>query len=725
MKCIIITFVIIFSYLNSAFAKCNFRSSDYIDKLSNPSSISLIEIKIPKNKKYRKNSFNILVTKGQAIPLELKIRFKAFVKVHYQFGSCEYSARVRQSGDAKDHIHYSSNQILRSLDVKLNDGNILNAIRFKLYLPKTRNSRNEILASLIFKKVGFISPETFEVRTNVNGDSSIMLFQETTEKELLERRSRREGVIFEGEQNLIWLYENYTLFELKNLSLSRVDNISWFKKGANSEKITLKSYAKLQESYLESKVNLSDYAIFPNKLRNKIFVNYNYALLAMNGVHGLKLYNRKYYFNSIESNFEPIYYDGNVRFDEVFFWKKEYRSLFPILPSQKFVNKFNSLSLDTDLFEEFTQRVLMQRDATKKLFLANLNQFRDNQKILQRAMQDINNKTKPINTIFKNQISIFEKFQKEKKLDQIIIRKIYFDNENYQAYSSGGNQYQLTADELADLLSKNIISGKRAVYLVPSDSIKTIKGKTLNSKNLPGTITVSEGINVDLNFEKKIINFLQTNPNDWVLLSEGDFSDWQISFDGLIKNREFFEISKQRFNNNGLTGCLTVYKAKINRVSFTISGGGCEDSINIIKSEGKDVSFYISNAFADAVDLDFSNLAISSLKVEIAGNDCLDVSEGNYFVNKAFLEQCGDKAISVGERSVLNADNISIKKALIGLAVKDLSILKVLKLQAKDVLFCGQAYQKKQEFGGAILAIQKSNCSATIKVDQNSKYIGN
>jgi len=38
---------------------------------------------------------------------------------------------------------------------------------------------------------------------------------------------------------------------------------------------------------------------------------------------------------------------------------------------------------------------------------------------------------------------------------------------------------------------------------------------------------------------------------------------------------------------------------------------------------------------------------------------------------------------------------------------------------------CGQAYQKKQEFGGAILSIQKSNCSAIIKVDQNSKYIGN
>ena len=62
---------------------------------------------------------------------------------------------------------------------------------------------------------------------------------------------------------------------------------------------------------------------------------------------------------------------------------------------------------------------------------------------------------------------------------------------------------------------------------------------------------------------------------------------------------------------------------------------------------------------------------------------------------------------------------------MIGLAVKDQSILKVLELQTKDVLFCAQVYQKKQEFGGSILAIQKSNCSATIEVDQNSKYIGN
>ena len=727
MKWVIIGLVIILSFLNLAFAKCNFKSSDHIDKLSNPSSITSIDIKIIKHKKFFKDSFGMLLLSTSAIPQEFKKPFKASIKVHYQFGSCEYSARIRQSGVAKDHVRLDKNKVLRSLDVKLKDGNIINATRFKLFLPETRNGRNEILASLILKKIGFISPETFEVKTNVNGQSSIMLFQETAEKELLEKRSRREGVIFEGEQKLIWDPKNWGLFELKNLSLSRVDNISWFKKGSTSQKITLKAYSKLQESYLKSKVSeeMSDLAIFPNELRNKIFVNYNYVLLAMNGAHGLELYNRKYYFNSIESNFEPIYYDGNVSFDKVFLWKKEYRYLFPILPSQNFLDELNSLSLDNNLFEEFSQRILIQRDNAKKLFFNNLNQFRDNLKILQAALKDINNQIKLTDTSFVNQIHLFEKFQKEKKLDQIIIRKINFEKKKYKAYSSSNNQYELTPDEMADLISENIISGKRAVYLVHSKLIPPIKEKPLISNNLPGLIKISNGIKADLNFEKKIIKFIQTKQNDWVLLSEGDFSGWQISFDSSIKNREFYKNSEQRFNDIGLTGCLTVYKAKINKTTFSVSGGDCEDSINIINSEGRDVHFYISNAFADAIDLDFSNLAITSLKVETAGNDCLDVSWGNYSVKEVFLERCGDKGISVGEKSILSADNISIKESMIGLAVKDQSILSVMKLQTNDVVFCGQAYQKKQEFGGAILAIQKSNCSTNVEVDQNSKYIKN
>ena len=79
------------------------------------------------------------------------------------------------------------------MDVKLKEGNILNAVRFKLLLPETRYGTNEILTSLILREIGIISPETFEVSTSVNGINTTMLFQENAEKELLERNNRREG----------------------------------------------------------------------------------------------------------------------------------------------------------------------------------------------------------------------------------------------------------------------------------------------------------------------------------------------------------------------------------------------------------------------------------------------------------------------------------------------------------------------------------------------------
>ena len=65
--------------------------------------------------------------------------------------------------------------------------NILSTTRFKLLIPSTRNSANEVLATQILKRLGFISPVTFAVKTEVNGISSPMLFQEVSSKELVEK----------------------------------------------------------------------------------------------------------------------------------------------------------------------------------------------------------------------------------------------------------------------------------------------------------------------------------------------------------------------------------------------------------------------------------------------------------------------------------------------------------------------------------------------------------
>ena len=73
--------------------------------------------------------------------------------------------------------------------------------------------------------------------------------------------------------------------------------------------------------------------------------------------------------------------------------------------------------------------------------------------------------------------------------------------------------------------------------------------------------------------------------------------------------------------------------------------------MNIVSSRNLDK--VVGNSFQDAVDIDFSNISINKISIKDAGNDCLDVSSGKYFVSNGNFENCFDKAISVGEKSLL------------------------------------------------------------------------
>ena len=112
--------------------------------------------------------------------------------------------------------------ILRSLNVKLLDGNILNAVRFKLLIPETRYNIHEVLGTVILREFGFITPETFQTKVKLNNSEALMLFQEDMSKELIEKNKRREGPMFEGDKTL--LKSEKDLLSLKYLSLSRLAN---------------------------------------------------------------------------------------------------------------------------------------------------------------------------------------------------------------------------------------------------------------------------------------------------------------------------------------------------------------------------------------------------------------------------------------------------------------------------------------------------------------------
>ena len=91
------------------------------------------------------------------------------------------------------------------------------------------------------------------------------------------------------------------------------------------------------------------------------------------------------------------------------------------------------------------------------------------------------------------------------------------------------------------------------------------------------------------------------------------------------------------------------------------------------------------------------------------------------------MKICGDKGISIGEKSEFSAQDIFIENSYIGTSVKDLSSANYKNLEIINGKICIEAIQKKQEFGGGKLLVNNLICEVGINlIDKNStaKIIG-
>ena len=739
-------------HMSAAYGNCDFRTAHYIKELQDPYHITKLTINIPKSAKYAKNFIRILTSKTDNIPPSLKQRFKGKLIISYSFGTCVFEAVVRQNGDWKDHIVLlKGGKAVRSLDVKLQTGNILSTTHFKLLIPSTRNGANEVLATQILKRLGFITPTTFAVMTEVNSTSSPMLFQEASSKELIEKNLRRESALFEGDEELLWSYAGYGNFELEPLALSRVTNKNWFKKGRSSQAITLSAFSRLQAAYLEYAVGTRDrnsgLMIFPNQSKTPVFSEYMFALLAMNGSHALRPHNRKYYFNPITSNFEPIYYDGNTSFTTLAS-VHEGSPLGAVLSqgfssevNPKFIKKIRQILSSPDLKESFLKRAkaldhnaqsfydkrILKKTDINEFFYESISVYENNVKKLNRNINDLTNKTNSglLHETVEANASKYFKIQKEKYgFDQEVITNLDYSGMGYIANFQSGDKKTLSVEAVSDVVSRNRSNGIRMVLLAGSLNQNRAAIPIANLPTSLGEVTTSTGMHVIVFPAKKELSLIQSNQDDWALLKSGDLTNWEVRFYGKQKTNSSKLQIDQRFNEYGLTGCITIYNSIFQNTTIQASGGVCEDVVNIVSSEGTLKSVSVTGAFADALDIDFSAVAINVTSITDAGNDCVDVSEGNYRFRKIKLAGCGDKGVSVGEASRFIAEDIHLDTAEIGISSKDYSTAKIFDAQIKNTAICAESFQKKQEFGGANLKIVELNCDGLITVDSNSVYEG-
>ena len=728
----IILFFIIFCNLKG-YAKCNFKSADFIEELNNPKNITQIQITTPKIKNYRENQLKILVSNNYVIPKKFKKFCKSKIIVSYTFGECHYDGKIRQHGDWNDHIILDSGILKSSVRVNLKDGNILNAVRFTLLLPNTRNDLNEVLGSLLLKNIGFIVPETFQVKTNINGVRAVMLFQEVVRKELLERNNRREGPILEGDESILW-GDNFIISENHELSFSRVENENWFFKGNNTAKITLEAFHKLQNAYLEhwhNEEDLKRIIMNPNSRNDKLFSKYFFSLIALKGEHALYAHNRKFYFNPITKTFEPIYYDGNLSLQKKTKENDHIINKEKILAAKNFykINKvnfkknFSNLINKSEIFNNFLDRIQIDEKKAQIFFEKSLSNIKSNEDIIHSVI----NSTE-YNNIYKRNIKndydrYLSKLSLFPDIEQTTILKISNDNNKYSSLSSDKKNLILTKEEVADIISNNKLGDRRFVY-VPNQEYNEKLYLDFNeiSNFSNGYLKHSKTLIVNINYETKIISLKQNNPDDWILFVNTNMDNWTIIFEGVEPNKKNF--NSERLNSNGLTGCINFYKSTFINSSIKVENGKCEDSLNIVNSKGMIKNIEINNAISDGLDVDFSNINFGTLSITKAGNDCLDVSAGKYNITKINARQCGDKGVSVGEKSIMNIEKLIVDDAFIGLSSKDLSITSVESADQKNVKNCFEVAQKKQEFGGSKLNIGYLDCNKNI-VDNNSRILVN
>ena len=779
----IIFFLLLFLFFNTQSHSKSKRIEDFIGCKSNDLifftqnydklNITKIEIDINKYKKWSSNNIKILTNPTRFTPDRLKKRFKGQVVTSYEDGTiCVDQANIRHSGDAKDHIALRDNLIIQSLDVNLQHGNIKGITQFKLFKPDVRGNLDDvIIQNQLLRDFGYLAPRSFKVNSRVNETESIMLFQEKATKELLEFNKRREGPILEGDQKYFFkLVENIPDNNLSNWSvgtpflrnktmkvmLAKITNPNVLERSDNHKYIFLESLSRLNYIYSYWANRFQDeknnFFFFDYDLDNSLLASgnknyilkldfFNLFLQSTNSHHGLGPDSRKFYWNSLENYFEPILYDANPDIDSNSASTTTSLVRYPI--SEYFFLSFENLEkkiseVNIDEFYKALKSSGLLLD--KNLINLKLNKILSNLKNLQKNY---------LNQIDNNLIE----HNKYKRLDDILLKfhKNITDidpNLNLITHDSQKGSFNKCNTELINCVDY-LITSKELMQLVEGDlKVENINYQFLGNKNffhysekidklnqlsfLNSTIYYDNNIEIKLDETNKRIDFYQNKSGSRVLIVNGQIENYEINFSGKkeIKKHELNERYPPNFpiDINNLTGCLTFLNLNLSKVTINSLNTDCEDSVNLINVNGDIKRIRISNSFRDGLDSDFSNVQISDLIIESAGNDCLDVSEGAYTLKNLILRNCGDKGLSVGEKSKVNVENIFIDKANIGIASKDSSITSIDGVSFSDTDFCFSAYKKKQEYYGGIIQasnIKTAHCIKERDTDINSTILIN
>ena len=184
----------------------------------------------------------------------------------------------------------------------------------------------------------------------------------------------------------------------------------------------------------------------------------------------------------------------------------------------------------------------------------------------------------------------------------------------------------------------------------------------------------------------------------------------------------------QKQTNFNLQGALNFYKsdAILNKIEF--QNIKSEDAINSYRAKVEINNSKFDDILSDAIDIDFGEGKLSNLFFKNIQNDAIDVSGSSIDIYNITATNCGDKIISVGEKSKINIENLNGYNSFIGIANKDESITTAKNIKLVNVKIGFASYIKKNEYLTPYLDVSnyKFKSDGTLYLsDKDSKLIMN
>ena len=749
IKIALLIFIITFKFVSTSIAK-DISLEDSIEpfcKGKNPEiffndqEIKKIEILTNNKRAWFRNLMNALVkfntNKSKSVHKDwftfrindaFKERFDSKVKVFFGNNiTCVFNGKIRMTGDLWWHLDWKTGKPLSSVHVKLSDGNVNSITEFKLFLPKSRNFNNEIFVSNILKELGYLAPTTFNTLASINGIESSYIFQEDLKKELLEDNGYREGPILEGDERFTIMLQEKDM--KPEITFSRLSNKNYSIKSITNQKISVQAVSNLNKVYLQHhQIEKNNLKIAPaDKLNinlvkfnemlggHKNLATYEALMYALDSAHNLSFDDRRFYYNPITNEFLPIYYDGKSKILE----DKQSGDL-----------NILSKSVSKEAKRGAEGAILLLENLDHEKVIAKLNNagFRISNEEFKKILEKIIKRLKIIQTSKTAGVKYLETTQyfPDLKKDISKNRKLIFIDENndllkicsFNLIECNNLSLHENINLVPDIISQRYNDIKDNEHLFISNEFefsnedKFQKNKIFKVKTTDNfKIKYNKYINYEVNEKTRKIKITQLNNQGRIVFYDGKLNNWEIEFNGFKKVDNVSD-------HYGLTGCVTLYNVNIKNSSFKIKNSFCEDAINFIRTNGNIKNIEIINSISDALDVDFSNLILNKVEILSAKNDCSDFSFGKYEILQINTRNCGDKGISVGEKSDLNIGKSFIDKSNIGVAVKDSSYTKIQSSKQINTNTCFAAYRKKQEFVGGYLKVKNTNCNKDSYVEQ-------